>query len=96
MKNILLNSLYLLPPFAPVVVLFSPRLGISLRSDAGLTLLLSAWVLSVVALILYIRHIRTNDRVNKENKALWVLLVLLGGPIGEVVYWYKYIRTSLA
>jgi hypothetical protein len=40
---------------------------------------------------IYIVNVFKNDRVSKDKKALWVVVLFLGNMIAMPVYWYLYI-----
>ncbi len=49
-------------------------------------------MLSVLALtVFYIVNVFRNDRVEKDKKALWAVVIFLGHVIAMPVYWYFYI-----
>jgi hypothetical protein len=39
----------------------------------------------------YIVNVFRNDRVNKDMKLLWVVVLFMGGLIAMPIYWYLYI-----
>ena len=43
------------------------------------------WVIALTGF--YIVHVVRNERIPKDQKVLWVLVVFLGGFIGMPVYW---------
>ncbi len=45
----------------------------------------------VALLFVYIRDLFRNDRVPSDQKALWAVVLLLGGIIAMPIYWYLYI-----
>ena len=47
------------------------------------------WIFTL--LIIYIVNVFTNDRVEKDKKALWAVAIFLGGMLAMPVYWYLYI-----
>jgi hypothetical protein len=49
-------------------------------------------MLIIVALtVFYIVNVFKNDRVNKDQKALWAIVIFLGNMIAMPIYWYLYI-----
>ena len=56
-----------------------------------LPLHLLTMLLIVGLMIFYVVNVFRNDRVDKDKKVLWLLVLLLGGGIGMPVYWYLYI-----
>jgi hypothetical protein len=55
----------------------------------GLHLLTMLWI--VALLIIYIINVFKNERVNKDKKALWAVVIFLGNMFAMPVYWYLYI-----
>ncbi|HET7854213.1 MAG TPA: hypothetical protein VFM04_07130, partial [Candidatus Methylomirabilis sp.] len=47
------------------------------------------WI--VALLIIYIVNVFKNDRVPRDKKALWALVLFLGNMIAMPIYWYLYI-----
>ncbi len=47
------------------------------------------WVLALT--IFYIFNVFKNDRVDKDKKALWAVVIFLGNIFAMPVYWYLYI-----
>lgn len=41
--------------------------------------------------ILYLIHLLKTDRVRQDQKALWGVILFLGGIIAMVVYWFMYV-----
>ena len=41
--------------------------------------------------ILYLIHLLKTDRVKRDQKALWGVVLFLGGIIAMVVYWFMYV-----
>lgn len=48
-------------------------------------------LLTIVLLIIYIANVFRNDRVLKDRKVLWAVVLFLGNMIAMPVYWYLYI-----
>ncbi len=44
-----------------------------------------------VLLFIYIRDVFKNDRVAKDKKALWAVVLFFGNIIAMLIYWYLYI-----
>ena len=40
---------------------------------------------------IYIYNVFNNDRVDKDKKALWAVVLFLGNAISMPIYWYLYI-----
>lgn len=45
-------------------------------------------------LVFYIVNVFKNDRVEKEKKALWAIVLFMGSMIAMPIYWYLYIWNS--
>ncbi len=52
----------------------------------GLTML---WIMALLAF--YIYDVFNNERVSKDKKALWAVVLFLGNMFAMPVYWYLYI-----
>jgi hypothetical protein len=52
----------------------------------GITML---W--DLVLLIIFIYNVFNNDRVDKDKKTLWAVVLFLGSIISMPIYWYLYI-----
>jgi len=65
-----------LPPLVPI--LFGTMVVFYVLTFMG------AFALQVIFLV----HLFTTDRVQKDTKALWAVLLFLGGPLAMPVYWY--------
>jgi hypothetical protein len=50
------------------------------------------WV--VVLMVIYIVNVFKNDRVDKDKKVLWAIVLFMGSMIAMPVYWYLYIWKS--
>lgn len=64
----------------PDVVIFS--FGLSFLSMA------LASLISLGLLIYYLVHILKNPRLDANTRLMWVLIVLLTGIVGNIVYWF--------
>ena len=47
------------------------------------------WIFALMAY--YIVNVFRNDRVAKDQKVLWLIVVFMGGFIAMPVYWYLFI-----
>ena len=47
-------------------------------------------LLSIGLLIVYIVDVFKNDRIARDMKALWAVVLFMGGFIAMPVYWYLY------
>lgn len=48
-------------------------------------------ILQLVVLGLFIIDIFKNGKIKNDKKALWAIVIFLGGPIASPIYWYLYI-----
>ena len=48
-------------------------------------------LLSIGLTVIYIVNIFRNDRVEKDMKALWAIVIFMGSFIAMPIYWYLYI-----
>ena len=55
----------------------------------GVHLLTMALILGLT--IFYIVNIFRNERVEKDKKALWAIVIFMGSAIAMPIYWYLYI-----
>ncbi|HEY0379071.1 MAG TPA: hypothetical protein VGC87_19300 [Pyrinomonadaceae bacterium] len=55
------------------------------------TLQILLWLLTVGLTIFYIVNVFRNDRVVKDKKALWAVVIFMGSVFAMPVYWYLYI-----
>ncbi len=76
----------------------SPRSGRFLNEEefsstfgAIFTMQLLLWLLTVGLTIFYIINVFRNDRVVKDKKALWAVVIFMGSIFAMPVYWYLYI-----
>lgn len=46
----------------------------------------------LVAAVAYITHAWRSPRIDKDQRTLWVLVLLLGAPIAMPIYWWLHIR----
>ena len=52
-------------------------------------LLTIVWIF--VLIVIYMKNLFKNERVKKEEKALWAVIFFLGSIIAMPIYWYLYI-----
>jgi hypothetical protein len=45
-----------------------------------------------VAAVVYVLHAWRNSRIDKDERVLWVLVLLLGAPIAMPIYWWLHVR----
>lgn len=55
----------------------------------ALHLLTMLWIMALT--IFYIVNVFRNDRVEKDKKVLWAVVIFLGNMIAMPIYWYLYI-----
>ena len=55
----------------------------------ALHLLTMLWVMGLM--VFYIVNVFRNDRVEKDKKVLWAVVLFLGNMLAMPVYWYLYI-----
>lgn len=55
----------------------------------GLHFLTMLWIFAL--LIIYILNVFKNERVAKDKKALWAVVLFLGHMVAMPIYWYLYI-----
>jgi hypothetical protein len=67
----------------------SSGLPIDFRVFFGLHMLTIFWIF--ILLIIYIVNLFRNDRVAKDMKALWAVVLFMGNMIAMPIYWYLYI-----
>lgn len=48
-------------------------------------------ILMFILIIIYIRNVFKNDRIHKDKKGLWAVVLFLGNIIAMPIYWYLYI-----
>lgn len=48
-------------------------------------------IVIIALLVTYIVHLFNNDRVPKDQKALWAIVLFLGNTIAMPIYWYLFI-----
>ena len=54
-----------------------------------LHLLTMLWIMALIAI--YMVNVFRNDRVNKDMKVLWAVVIFMGGIVAMPGYWYLYI-----
>ena len=55
----------------------------------ALHLLTMLWIMGLT--VFYIVNVFRNDRVDKDKKALWAVVIFMGNMISMPIYWYLYI-----
>ena len=54
-----------------------------------LHLLTMLWIMALT--VFYIVNVFRNDRVEKDKKVLWAVVIFMGNMIAMPIYWYLYI-----
>lgn len=78
------------------VFVFSMAFGFGKGEDPGpamaivFGLHLLTMILILALTIFYIVNIFRNDRVDKDKKALWAIVIFMGNAIAMPIYWYLY------
>jgi len=85
-------NIYLIPPVLQLAILASKLLGFDLTARFGLSVFISMWLISLIALVFYVRHVQRNGGLNRSGKRHWMMLLFVGGLTGELFYWFKHIR----
>jgi predicted membrane channel-forming protein YqfA (hemolysin III family) len=55
----------------------------------GFQALMMVWGIGLF--VLYLVHLFKTDRVKQERKALWGVVLFLGGIVAMLVYWFMYV-----
>ena len=45
----------------------------------------------VVLMAFYVVNVIRNDRIKSDMKAVWAIVIVIGGPIALPIYWYFFI-----
>jgi hypothetical protein len=104
-SNKILLGLATLWPFVYMVIffvaigslfIFMPEQGEVEQGPPGifliifpLHLLTMLWIMGLT--IFYIVNVFRNDRVDKDKKVLWAVVIFMGNMIAMPIYWYLYI-----
>jgi lysylphosphatidylglycerol synthetase-like protein (DUF2156 family) len=48
-------------------------------------------IITFVLMVIYVVYLFRTDRVAKESKALWAVVLILGNILSMPVFWYLYI-----
>jgi hypothetical protein len=96
-------------PFAYLFVFFAFFFGIMINSpgpgkEAGIPLFMVVFfalhlftmLLGMALTVFYMVNIFRNDRVDKDKKVLWAVVIFLGSMIAMPIYWYLYIWKEAA
>jgi intracellular septation protein A len=53
---------------------------------------LATMLIIMAAAVAYVVHAWRNPRIDKDQRLLWVLVLLLGAPIAMPIYWWLHVR----
>ncbi len=74
---------------------FRPDPGTGNGLPAMFALIFGLHILTILLImgltVFYIVDVFRNNRVDKDKKALWAIVIFLGNLIGMPIYWYLYI-----
>ena len=56
----------------------------------------TATVLVSIALFVLVRHAQENPRLDAHARRRWLISLALWGPVAMPVYWWRYLRPTLA
>jgi len=57
----------------------------------GMPLFVGEIVLNAFLYLAYYRNIFRNDRVPADKRDLWSIVTFLTGPVGQLLYFYRYV-----
>ncbi len=57
-----------------------------------ISLVISMAVIQIVLFVIYTIHIFKNYRLKENEKLLWFLVILLGGALGQLIYFFRIIK----
>ncbi len=89
--NSMKKLLMIILPFSPVLLVLQFVFGIRLAADKG-TLLFKVLVSLLISLALYISHTIKNNALKSAERVIWIALVFIAGSIGQIFYWFRYVR----
>lgn len=94
-------------PIVALIIMFIPlfsmiieiermeRYGIRNEIPDGLILFIAfvglAVILSLAGFIYYLVHAANNPYLNKDNRLAWIIIMIFGGSIAHIVYFFMYI-----
>jgi hypothetical protein len=53
---------------------------------------IATMLIIVAAVTAYVAHAWRSPRIGKDERTLWVLVLLLGAPVAMPIYWWLHIR----
>jgi Ni,Fe-hydrogenase I cytochrome b subunit len=76
-------------------ILFRPTVGAESGIQPVFALIFGLHLFTMLVIlaltIVYIVDVFKNDRVEKDKKALWAIVIFMGNMIAMPIYWYLYI-----
>jgi uncharacterized membrane protein YozB (DUF420 family) len=101
LMKVLLGGATLLPFLYMIIFMgfMISAFGLSFSSDAPMPQInlpilfavhLIVGILSVGLIVFYIVNVFKNERVDKDKKAVWAVVLIMGGIIAMPIYWYLY------
>jgi hypothetical protein len=76
-------------------ILFRPEPGAGSGMPPMIAWIFGLHILTMLLImgltIFYIVDVFRNNRVDKDKKALWAIVIFLGNMVGMPIYWYLYI-----
>jgi hypothetical protein len=55
------------------------------------TTLFFAKIIGIAMALFYLVHLIKNERVPLKKKVVWIILIILIGPISMPIYWHHYL-----
>ncbi|HEX2901507.1 MAG TPA: hypothetical protein VHS96_17460 [Bacteroidia bacterium] len=49
-------------------------------------------VVSLIGMIVYVIHVTKNKHIPDNSRTMWILILVLAGTIGMVIYYFSWIR----
>ena len=77
-------------PLTYMILFFAIVIGTNVDTNAILPLHIFTMLLCILLYIFYIAHAMKNTNLGKDRE-IWIILVLLGGIIANIFYWYLHI-----
>ena len=62
------------------------------RGFPGLPLFIFEVLLNAFLYLYYYRNVFRNSRVPAEQRNLWSIVTFMTGPVGQLVYYYRYVK----
>jgi intracellular septation protein A len=53
---------------------------------------ITTMLIILAAAVAFVIHAWRNSHIDKDQRMLWVLVLLLGAPIAMPIYWWLYVR----